>query len=105
MKTKLHTSAISIYEIYRLSLQNEGRVVAEMRKTAIERDFEVALVDLQTAAHAGEIKVAHGSDCPLADAIIGAIALLRKLDCFTDDPHIKQPGGLRTRWVRGIAKG
>ena len=93
------TSAITIHEVYRLSLQDEGREVAKIRRAAIERDFQIINVDPDIAAEAAEIKVAHGSDLPLADAIIGATAVLHKLDCFTDDNHIRRLAGLRTRWV------
>lgn len=105
LRTELETlrrkyvSAITIYEVYRLSLQNEGREVAAIRKNAMERDFEIINVDSNIAAKAAEIKTSQGSDFPLADAIIGATAILNKLDCFTDDEHLKQLTGLRTRWI------
>jgi predicted nucleic acid-binding protein len=70
-----------------------------MRKTTIERDFEVIPVTSEIAVKAAEIKTAHGSDFPLADAIIGATAILHKLDCFTDDNHLKQLTELKTRWI------
>jgi len=98
-RRRRHVSAITIHEVYRLSLQDEGREVAKIRKAAIERDFHVIDVDSEIAAEAAEIKVAHGSDFPLADAIIGATAILHKLDCFTDDHHIKRLVGLKTRWI------
>jgi len=41
-----YVSALTIYEVYRLSLQTKGREVAKMRKTVIERDFEVIPVTL-----------------------------------------------------------
>jgi predicted nucleic acid-binding protein len=94
-----YVSAITIHEVYRLSLQAEGREVAKIRKSAIERDFEVIPVTSEIAVEAAEIKIAHGSDFPLADAIIGATAILHKLDCFTDDAHIKQLTSLKTRWI------
>ncbi|MCJ7456239.1 PIN domain-containing protein [Candidatus Bathyarchaeota archaeon] len=91
-------SAITIHEVYRVSLEEEGREVARMRKATIERDFEIIDVDSDIAAEAAEIKVAQGRDFPLADAIIGATAILRKLTCLTDDEHIKRLK-VRTRWV------
>ena len=91
-------SAITIHEVYRVSLEEEGREVAKMRKATIERDFEIIDIDSDIAAEAAEIKVAQGRDFPLADAIIGATAILRKLTCLTDDEHIKRLK-VRTRWV------
>jgi len=94
-----YVSAMTIYEVYRVSLEVEGRDVAKMRKTTIERDFEIVYVDSDIAVKAAEIKVAQGRAFPLADAIISATAILRGLTCFTDDEHIKALSGLRTRWV------
>jgi predicted nucleic acid-binding protein len=93
-----YASAITIHEIYRLTLQNEGRETAKIRKLGIERDFEVINVDSNIAAEAAEIKVAQGANFPLADAIIAATAILRKLTCFTDDEHIRAVKQVRTRW-------
>ena len=91
-------SAITIHEVYRIALEEEGRDVAKLRKAAIERDFEIISVDSEIAAEAAEIKVSKGRDFPLADAIIAATAKLTKLDCFTDDEHIKGVPAVRTRW-------
>ena len=96
--TRRYASAITIHEIYRVSLQNEGREMAKIRKLAIERDFEVINVDSDIAAEAAEIKVAPGANFPLADAIIAATAILRKLTCFTDDEHIRSVPGVKARW-------
>jgi len=94
-----YVSAMTIYEVYRVSLEVEGRDVAKIRKTTIERDFEIIYVDSDIAMEAAEMKVAQGRDFPLADAIISATAILRGLTCFTDDEHIKALSGLKTRWV------
>ena len=97
-RRRRYASAITIHEVYRVSLEGEGRDVAKMRKATIERDFEIIDVDSDIAAEAAEIKVAQGRNFPLADAIIGATALLRKLTCFTDDEHIKILK-VKTCWV------
>jgi len=98
-RRRRYVSAITIHEVYRLSLQTEGREVARIRKSAIERDFQVINVDAEIAAEAAEIKVAQGSDFPLADAIISATTIIHRLDCFTDDDHIKKLARLKTRWI------
>ncbi len=92
-------SAITVYEVYRLSLQYESREIAEARKAAIERDFQVINVDSEIAAEAARIKELHGEDFPLADAIIGATASLHRMECVTNDNHIKLLGPM-TRWLR-----
>jgi predicted nucleic acid-binding protein len=93
-----YTSAITIHEVYRVSLEEEGRQVAKMRKAAVERDFEIIDVDSDIAAEAAEIKAAQGRGFPLADAIIGATAIVRRLTCLIDDEHIKRLK-VRTRWI------
>jgi len=93
-------SAITIHEIYRITLEEEGREVAKMRKAAIEKDFEIINVDSDIAAESAEIKVVQGRDFPLADAIIAATAELAKVVCFTDDEHIKSLRTIRTRWFQ-----
>jgi predicted nucleic acid-binding protein len=94
-----YTSAITIHEVYRIALETEGREVARIRKAAIQKDFQIIDVDADIASEAAEIKVTQAKDFPLADAIIGATAVLRKLVCFTDDHHIRALNGLKTRWV------
>ncbi len=104
VKSELHArkrryiSAITIHEVYRISLEGEGRDVAKIRKSAIERDFQIINVDSDIAAESAEIKVSQGRVFPIADAIIAATAKLKKLVCFTDDEHIKSIVTLRTRW-------
>ena len=104
IKSELHAhkrryaSAITIHEVYRISLEEEGRDVAKIRKTAIERDFQIIVVDSDIAAESAEIKVSQGRDFPIADAIIAATAKLKKLDCFTDDNHIRSITAVKTRW-------
>ncbi len=97
-RKRRYASAITIHEVYRISLEDEGRDVAKIRKSAIERDFQIIDVDSDIAAESAEIKVAQGRDFPIADAIIAATAKLRKLVCFTDDGHIKSIAAVRTRW-------
>jgi len=97
-RKRKYVSAITIHEIYRITLEAEERDVAKMRKAAIERDFEIINVDSEIAAESAQIKVTKGRDFPLADAIIGATAKLRNLVCFTDDEHIKALSNIKTRW-------
>ncbi len=97
-RKRRYVSAITIHEVYRISLEGEGRDVAKIRKSAIERDFEVIDVDSEIAAESAEIKVSQGRDFPIADAIIAATAKINNLVCFTDDGHIKSIVALKTRW-------
>jgi len=97
-RKRRYVSAITIHEVYRVSLEGEGRDVAMIRRSAIERDFGIIDVDSDIAAESAEIKVSQGRDFPIADAIIAATAKLKKLDCFTDNNHIKSIAALKTRW-------
>lgn len=97
-RERRYTSAITVHEVYRVSLEEEGRSIARIRKTAIERDFEIVDVDSNIACEAAEIKVAQGRDFPLADAIIGATARLNKLACFADDEHMRALK-IKTKWI------
>jgi len=97
-RKRRYVSAITIHEVYRISLEGEGRDVAKIRKSAIERDFEIISVDSDVAAESAEVKVSQGRDFPIADAIIAATAKLQKLVCFTDDDHIRSIPKLKTRW-------
>lgn len=98
-RKRRYVSAVTIHEVYRLSLQDEGRDVARIRRSSIERDFQVIDVNSDIAVEAAEIKVAQGSDFPLADAIIGATAIHRRLECFTDDDHLKKLEKVKKRWI------
>lgn len=91
-------SAITIHEVYRISLEGEDRDVAKMRRSAIGRDFEIIDVGSDIASESAEIKVSQGRDFPIADAIIAATAKLKRLVCVTDDAHIKSIATLKTRW-------
>lgn len=93
-----YVSAITIHEVYRITLEGEGRDVAKIRRSAIERDFRVINVDSEVAAESAELKVSQGRDFPIADAIVAATAKLHKLACFTDDDHIRSIPTLKTRW-------
>lgn len=96
-RRRRYVSAITIHEVYRITLESEGRDVAKMRISAIERDFEVVDVNSEIAVESAEIKSSKGGDFPIADAIIAATAKLNKLECFTDDDHIRSIA-TKTRW-------
>jgi predicted nucleic acid-binding protein len=57
-KTK-YVSVITLHEIYRLTLQKEGRETAQLRVSLISKDFEVVEVDTTIALKAAEMR--HGS--------------------------------------------
>ena len=92
-----YVSVITLHEIYRLTLQKEGREAAQLRVSLISKDFEVVDVDTATALKAAEMR--HGSPLPMADSMIAATCLTIKAVCVSDDPHFTRLRGLSTRWI------
>jgi len=90
-------SAITIYEIYKLTLQTDGKDVADLRVRLLEKDFKVVNVDPKIAKAAAMIW--HKYRLPMADAIIVATSILFKAECVTNDPHFTSIGEITTRWI------
>ena len=95
-------SAITLYEIYKLSLEREGRETAETRVSRIREEFEVVPVDDSTAVRGAQLKyvmkVRENQDIPMADSLIAATGVLSKAVFITDSPHFGIPD-LRCKWV------
>jgi len=90
-------SSIVVHEVYRLTLQKEGRQVAQLRAGLLEKDFEVIPVDHELAVISAEIR--QENEIPMADSIIAATATKLRAVCVTDDPHIQRIRGIKTRWI------
>ncbi len=90
-------SSIVVHEVYRLTLQREGRQVASLRAELMSKDFGVVPVDEQLAVVSAEFRQKYG--IPMADSIIAATATGLKAVCVTDDPHIMKIREVRTRWI------
>jgi len=89
-----YVSSISLFEVYRLTLDTEGRTVARLRTDAIEREFKVIEVDSAIVREGAEI--GHRLAVPMADALIMATAKTLRVPCVTDDPHFTE---VRTLWI------
>lgn len=92
----LSTAALS--EIYKLTLEKEGRDVAELRTNSLARDFRLVDVDKRVAVQAALIKHKHG--IPFADSLIASTARILKIPCYTDDPHFRGIEGVTPKWIR-----
>jgi len=92
-----YVSSVTIHEVYKLTLEREGRETAKLRVSLIEKDFEVVPVDAELAELSAELR--HRYRVPMADSIIAATAKLLNIPCVTDDPHIREMRGIRTRWI------
>ncbi len=87
-------SSITIYEVSKLTLANEGKDVAKLRVGTIERDFEIIDVDTNVAEQGADIS--HRLRIPMADALIMATSRRLGLPCVTDDPHFSE---VKTVWI------
>jgi predicted nucleic acid-binding protein len=91
-------STVTMHEVYRLALQGEGREVARLRYSVMERDFIVVPVDGELAMMSAELR--HGHGFSLADGVIAATAIREKCPVISDDPHFNEIEGLKTIWSR-----
>lgn len=92
----LSTAALS--EVYKLTLEKEGKVVAEIRANSLSKDFRLVDVDREVAIQAAIIKHRHG--IPFADSLIASTAKVLRVPCYTDDPHFHDIEGLTVKWLR-----
>jgi len=90
-------SAVTIYEIYKLTLQTDGKDVADLRVRLLEKDFKVVNVDAKISKEAAMIW--HKYRLPMADAIITATSIIFKAECVTNDPHFTPINETTTRWI------
>ncbi|MGH9909589.1 MAG: PIN domain-containing protein, partial [Nitrososphaerales archaeon] len=87
-------SSVTLYEIYKLSIANEGKDVAELRCNLVKKDMQVVSVESRIAEEAA--RISHMGRIPMADALIMATARIIGAECITDDPHFKL---VKTRWI------
>ncbi len=89
-----YVSTATLYEVYKLSINKEGRETAELRCSMIERAMRVVEVSAEIAKEAA--RISSRSEKPMADALIIATAKLLDAECVTDDPHFRE---VKTRWI------
>ena len=83
-KTRL-ASSISLYEVYKLTLNHEEKAVADLRTNTIKKQFKIVDVNSEIAEEGA--KISHRLRTPMADALIMATARRLRVPCVTDDPH------------------
>ncbi len=91
-------STIVLHELYRLTLQKEGRSLAKLRTDIMRTHFNTVDVDPRIAVQAAELR--HKYRIPMGDSIIAATSQLLKAICVTDDPHFTKMEEIRTRWIK-----
>jgi predicted nucleic acid-binding protein len=96
-------SAITIFEIYKLSLEREGRDTAETRSSRMTKEFKVVAVDAPVATSGAQLKhaakVRNNEDVPMADTLIAATSILNKAVCITDSPHFDNIPQVKRKWI------
>jgi predicted nucleic acid-binding protein len=92
-----YVSSVTVYELYKLSLDSEGRETADLRIEVLKRDFSIANLDWKIAKEAALIWKKYR--IPMADSIIAATAVQLKAICVTNDPHFLKMKELRVRWL------
>ncbi len=97
-------SAITLFEVYKLSLEREGRETAETRISRMRHEFNMVPVDDMIAVSGAQLKHAtklqRGEDIPMADSLIAATAVVHRAVCITDSPHLDKIPRLKRRWIR-----
>ena len=92
-----YISAVTVHEVYKISLEKEGKEVANTRTTLLEKDFEVIPVEATVAKRSAELRSRYR--IPMADSMVAASAELFRLRCVTDDPHLRQVREIESRWI------
>jgi predicted nucleic acid-binding protein len=96
-------SAITVFEIYKLTLEREGRETAETRASRMVKEFKVVVVDAPVAIRGAQLKhaakVRSNEDVPMADSLIAAASILNKAVCITDSPHFDNMPQVKRRWI------
>ncbi|MEM3470424.1 MAG: PIN domain-containing protein [Thermoproteota archaeon] len=90
-------SSIVIHEVYRFTMEKDGKEQAELRTRLLEKEFKVVDVDVQIAKISAKLR--HKYRIPMADSIIAATAKNLNLVCVTDDEHFSQIQEVKTRWI------
>lgn len=86
--TAAYASSISIYEVYKLSIEHEDKAVAELRARTIAKEYTIIDVSADVAEEGA--RLSHRLRIPMADSLIMATAKNLRVSCVTDDPHFTE---------------
>jgi predicted nucleic acid-binding protein len=90
-------SSVTVYEVYKLSIEAEEKQTADLRVQLLKQDFRIVNVDWAIAKEAAIVWKKY--KVPMADAIIAATAVRLKATCVTNDEHLLGIKELKSRWV------
>ena len=91
---KKFASTVTIYEVCKLTLGQEGKAVADLRVNTIRKQF--AMIDIDPEIAEEGARISHKLRAPMADSLIMATARKHNLPCVTDDPHFTE---VKRLWV------
>jgi predicted nucleic acid-binding protein len=90
----VYASSVSIYEVFRQTLEREDMQVAELRAKTITNEFTIVDVGAEIAEEGA--RISHRLRIPMADSLIMATAKQLRVPCVTDDPHFTE---VKRVWV------
>ena len=93
-----YASVVTAHELYKISLESEGRETAELRMILMEKEFELIDMGVELAKESATMRSKYR--IPMADSIIAASTKLNMLECVSDDPHLRTIKEIKTRWLR-----
>lgn len=96
-KETKYISAVTVHEVFKISLEREGKEVANTRTTLLDKEFEVIPVEPAVAKRSAELRSRYR--IPMADSMVAASAELFRLRCVSDDPHLRQVREIESRWL------
>lgn len=88
---------MTIHEVYKLSMEREGREVADLRAALVEKEFEVVPMESRVAKMSAQLRSKYR--IPMADSIVAASAWLFRLRCVSDDPHLSKIKEIGVQWI------
>ena len=90
-------STVVIHEVYRLTLEREGRETAALRARLLRQDFKVIPVTAEIAEVSAELRHRYGLS--MGDSMIAATASCLGATCISDDPHFKRVKEIKSVWI------
>jgi predicted nucleic acid-binding protein len=88
-------SSISIYEIYKQTIEHDDKAVAQLRTRTISNEYTIVDVSAEIAEEAA--RISHRLRIPMADSLIMATSKSLRVSCVTDDPHFTE---VKRVWIR-----
>jgi predicted nucleic acid-binding protein len=96
-RSEKYTSTVVIHELYKLTIEREGRETAMLRAELLRQEFKVVAVTSEIAEISAEFR--HKYDLSMGDSMIAATASSLKATCVSDDPHFKRVQEIKTTWI------